>query len=89
MLAGLTYPYTFLDGLRIKIEENQESIMRNLGATQTKRLSNDINFLVGLGGLTSSRPVQPLNASKPVLAQAPTALAKPDRQAIFEKYRRK
>ena len=55
MLAGLSYPYTFLDSLKQKIEENQENIMRNLGATQTKRLSGDINFLAGLGSISNSR----------------------------------
>lgn len=75
MLCGLTYPYTSLEDMRQKIEENKEGIMRNLGATETKRLTGDINFLA------SSQPAQTVSDE--------TNTTKADPKAIFAKYMRK
>ena len=74
MLCGLTYPYNILDIVRKKIEANQDTILKNLGATKTSRLADNINFLADpQAGQASDIP-------KP---------EKQTREDIFAKYKRK
>jgi len=45
VIAGLTYPYTLLDQIKQRIEQNQETVVKNLEATTKTRLVGNVNFL--------------------------------------------
>lgn len=52
-VSGLSFPYQKLEEFRQRIEENKETIKKNLTATSEKRLTENIDFL---GGMASEKP---------------------------------
>lgn len=61
-LAGLSYPQTRLDAVYKKIEDNKDTVMKNLAATQETKLKTDVNFLDHLG---NNIDVKPSKENKP------------------------
>ena len=45
MLAGLTFPYTALERLKARVDDNRDAINKSLTATTERKLSDGINFL--------------------------------------------
>lgn len=60
-LSGLSYPTTRLDSVYSRVDENRETILKNLTAAKETSLKKDVNFLTGISGGrgSSGRPEQP------------------------------
>ena len=52
-ISGCSLPYKKLDEIKKKIEDNKETIKKNLTATSERRLTGNIDFL---GDITTEKP---------------------------------
>lgn len=52
-ISGLSFPYAKLDELKQIVEDNKDTIKRNLTATSERRLTGNIDFL---GDITTEKP---------------------------------
>lgn len=59
-LSGLSYPTTRLESVYGRVDENRDTIIKNLAAAKETSLKKDVNFLDGLsGGRKASREQEP------------------------------
>jgi len=85
ILCGLSYPYTAIEKMKEKVQASQIRVVKNIEATQTARLQDDISFLP---------PKRTRTAPKvnPNLEDEPSSESAPDRKQInkniFDKYKK-